>query len=62
MMHILYQMADEGAIDPTIVDTCHEHFHTIMENIETDCIPLLSTYHHIEYEYEHILQVIGKKG
>ena len=62
MMHILYQMADEGAIDPTIVDICHEHFHTIMENIETDCIPLLSTYHHIEYEYEHILQVIGKKG
>ena len=55
-------MADEGAIDSTIVDICHEHFHTIMENIETDCIPLLSTYHHIEYEYEHILQVIGKKG
>lgn len=62
MMEILYQMAAEGAIDTTLVDICQIHFHDIMQNIETDCIPLLSTYHHIEYEYEHILQVIGKKG
>lgn len=62
MMEILYQMAKEGSIDISIVDICQKHFHDIMENIETDCIPLLSTYHHIEYEYEHILQVIGKKG